>query len=248
MSLGITTEGNRVIGLELDFDKSIPTTIVLQYTRELERKLSPTSSFTGGRRCVFSFSMKVSEFTAFIDEWLSELDSKLVSNDVALEGILNQIGLEESDKRRSVKVPKPDKKTLEALFDFLVTNQEMKDSSGPLFRNGHYALAILEAFKLVNIVVKEISGLSDKDGKDLMFKASNPDQGPLRLSPGSSVSERDEQEGFMHIYAGAMQGIRNPKAHDVIIQEDPIRTLQYLSLASLLTTRAKEARRKDGLV
>jgi len=135
----------------------------------------------------------------------------------------------------------PTDNILKAIFDAVIADPGVKAVSGPLFRDGHYSQSILEAFKLVNNIVKERSGLLEKDGRDLMFGAFATDRGPLRLNPGISVSERDEQEGFMQIYAGAMLGVRNPKAHDNIVQKDPVRTLQYLALASLLAARAKEA-------
>jgi uncharacterized protein (TIGR02391 family) len=127
------------------------------------------------------------------------------------------------------------------LFEMIVPDPDVGSASRQLFLNGHYSQAIFEAFKVVNLIVKQLAGISEKNGKDLMFNAFNLQTGPLRLSRGDSVSARDEQEGFTHIYAGAMQGIRNPKAHDAIEQKDPIRTLQYLALASLLVARAKEA-------
>jgi uncharacterized protein (TIGR02391 family) len=50
-------------------------------------------------------------------------------------------------------------------------------------------------------------------------------------------SEKDEQEGFMYLFMGAMQGIRNPKAHKEIVQNDPFITLEYLGFASFLLKR-----------
>ena len=41
---------------------------------------------------------------------------------------------------------------------------------------------------------------------------------------------------------GAMVGIRNPKAHDNIIQADPYRMLEYLAFASLLMKRVEEGK------
>ena len=128
-------------------------------------------------------------------------------------------------------------------MDTIVSDEDVRKASRQLFLDEHYAQAIFEAFKIVNLLVKKLSGIPEKDGKDLMFSAFNVQTGSLRISPGSSTSERDEQEGFMHIYAGAMQGIRNPKAHDEVTQIEAVRTLQYLALASLLVTRAKAAHR-----
>jgi hypothetical protein len=56
----------------------------------------------------------------------------------------------------------------------------------------------------------------------------------------------DEQEGFMHLYMGAVIGIRNPKAHGMVEQRDPYKTLKYLSFASLLAKRVDEAKLNTG--
>jgi hypothetical protein len=42
------------------------------------------------------------------------------------------------------------------------------------------------------------------------------------------------------LFMGSMEGIRNPKAHENIIQDDPYRTLEYLGFASLLVKIAEE--------
>lgn len=117
--------------------------------------------------------------------------------------------------------------------------------SGRLYTDGHYSQAIFEAFKAVNNYVKEKSGLINHDGKDLMsqaFKISSP---KLRWSKILTESERNEQEGFMFLYMGAMVGIRNPKAHEEIFQHDPIKTLEYLSFASLLAKRVDESEKME---
>jgi Protein of unknown function (Hypoth_ymh) len=47
---------------------------------------------------------------------------------------------------------------------------------------------------------------------------------------------------------GAMQGIRNPKAHDAMPDLPPDRALEYLAMASLLMRRLEEGttRRRRG--
>jgi len=44
----------------------------------------------------------------------------------------------------------------------------------------------------------------------------------------------------MFLFMGAVVGIRNPKAHDEIVQNDPYKTLEYLGFASLLMKRIDE--------
>ncbi len=214
-----------------------------KYTTELLKRLFDTSSYADefNPRVGFAISGGRREFGSLVRDFVDE-----VKRDIA---ILESI----ADRLELIPEPGPEKENAAAvtldsgpsamgkLFDVLVSDEDVKNASRPLFLDGHYAQSIFEAFKVVNLSVKKLSRLHEKDGKDLMFSAFSPQQGPLRIASGSSISAQDEQEGFMHIYAGAMQGIRNPKAHDAVIQTDPVRTLQYLALASLLVTRAKEA-------
>ena len=129
------------------------------------------------------------------------------------------------------------------LFAQMKLHSGIDDCSRALFEGGHYAPAILEAFKRVNIEVKKASGLEGKDGKDLMsqaFRREKEELPVIRLNQLKSVSEKDEQDGFMFIYMGSMLGIRNPKAHDIVKLDDPVKALEYLALASLLMRRLDE--------
>ncbi len=111
--------------------------------------------------------------------------------------------------------------------------------SGRLFKDGHYPQAIFEAFKAVNNFVKQKSRLS-LDGKPLMSKAFSQTDPVIRLNKGKTQSDKDEQEGFMFLFMGAIVGIRNPKGHENSVLNDPYRALEYLCLASLLLRRAEE--------
>ena len=119
-------------------------------------------------------------------------------------------------------------------FALLDIHPRIQKASQKLFLDGHYPQAIEDAFKAVNIFVKEKSERRDLDGKKLMLEVFSKDNPILALNGNSTISEKDEQEGFMHLFAGAIQGIRNPNAHDEIIQRDQKATLQYLAFASLL--------------
>ena len=68
------------------------------------------------------------------------------------------------------------------------------------------------------------------------------DTSPLvQLTPCSSVSERDEQKGYMFIFAGGALAIRNPRGHEDDIEESPDTCLDHLSLASLLLRRLEQS-------
>ncbi len=109
-------------------------------------------------------------------------------------------------------------------------------AANDLFTDGHYASAILEAFKSVDLRVRQLSGI-ESSGKSLMGQALSGDPPPVNLAVETGRSGEDEQEGFKLIFMGAMQGIRNPKAHEAIEQLDPQRALEYLAFASLLMRR-----------
>jgi len=123
----------------------------------------------------------------------------------------------------------------------LIVHCKILEVTSELFSDGHYPQAILEAFKAVDNLVKERSGISDMDGTGLMFRVFPREHPILKINGNSTMSEKDEQDGFMHLFAGAMLGIRNPKAHDFIDQDDPIATLQYLAFASVLYRVAEKA-------
>lgn len=117
------------------------------------------------------------------------------------------------------------------------------------FHGGFYADAVEAALKEVNSRVKRLYKKyrgEEKDGQDLMrkaFTASNP----LLVFEGiDTESGRNVQEGYMQIFAGAMQGIRNPKAHEnmSISREDAVKRL---ILASLLMDKIDEAIRFTNL-
>ena len=119
-------------------------------------------------------------------------------------------------------------------FGELVTDSQLQRISGPLFRGSHFARAVEEAFKCLNNAVKEKSGLADRDGSALMQAAFSAHSPILRLNDLESVSDRDEQRGYMDIFAGSMTGIRNPRAHDPELIDEPDVALELLVLANHL--------------
>ena len=134
-----------------------------------------------------------------------------------------------------------DKETINPimLFDLMDFHPEIVRVSQSQFKSGHYTDAIFNAFKFIEIFAKQKSG-SSKRGTNLMQAIFNENHPIIKLNDMQQDFEIDEQTGFRHIFAGAMMGIRNPKAHADIQQKDPYRTLEYLSLASLLAKRLEE--------
>ena len=115
-----------------------------------------------------------------------------------------------------------------------------------LFIDRHYADAVFSAFKEVNFRVKNIvkSKIGEElDGKSLMFRAFKLGDPIIQLSNHLTETGRNIQEGYMHLFAGSMQGIRNPKAHENIEIEKK-RAVHFLYLASLLMYRIDESDQK----
>jgi len=129
---------------------------------------------------------------------------------------------------------------LEKIFDSLQLHKDIVNVSKQLFLDEHYASAVLEAFKFVNNAVKKKSNINS-DGSPLMSSVFRKDNPILKLNALHSDSDKDEQNGFMYLFMGAMMGIRNPKAHENIVLNDPHRALHYLAFASLLRIRVDEA-------
>lgn len=78
------------------------------------------------------------------------------------------------------------------------------------FLRGDYDTAVFQAFKEVEIAVREACGWgSEVLGVDLMRKAFNPDNGPLT----DQDSPKSERVALSHLFAGAIGYYKNPKSH-----------------------------------
>lgn len=133
----------------------------------------------------------------------------------------------------------PKKKNVK-LFDERKFHASVIFASKRLFCDGYYSQAIFESCKLLNKRVQELSS-SMADGKSLMLSVFSPSAPKIRINTLANQSDRDEQEGFMHIFAGVMQGVRNPKGHEIVDLKEPFRALEYLSLISLLFKKLDDA-------
>ena len=134
------------------------------------------------------------------------------------------------------------KDEVQQIYRRLKLHPRIRKVSETLFKNGLYRNAILDSFIEIEKMTREKSGV-EKTGASLFADAFSPDRPILRLNSLRNRTEKDEQEGFMHIFRGAAIGIRNPKAHDTFIQKDAHRTLEYLCLASLLAKRIDESQK-----
>jgi uncharacterized protein (TIGR02391 family) len=97
--------------------------------------------------------------------------------------------------------------------------------------------ALVEVIDQVKIKTgrpKDANG-RDLDGDNLMNHVFGCDnQRPkIKFNSLKTSLEKAEQRGLMNLYKGIV-GVRDRKAHLNFIQRDPLKTIEYLSLASLL--------------
>lgn len=79
----------------------------------------------------------------------------------------------------------------------------------PIFLTGSYDTAIFEAFKQVEIALKDATGLHNFFGVDLARKAFAVTTGPL----SDGALQNSEQQATSDLFAGAMGSFRNPPGH-----------------------------------
>ncbi|MHB1684164.1 MAG: TIGR02391 family protein [Bacilli bacterium] len=133
-------------------------------------------------------------------------------------------------------------------LDRAVKDPDLYKVVAKLFRDGHHARAVEEAFKLLNNLVKRRIQSSD-DGSKLMKNAFTVNNPELKLNPNVTESERNEQQGYMEILSGCMTGIRNPRAHDHDWEDSEEHALELLTIANhlIMKVRAAERARPKGV-
>ncbi|MGB2808853.1 MAG: TIGR02391 family protein [Sedimentisphaerales bacterium] len=109
------------------------------------------------------------------------------------------------------------------------------------YNNGHLRDAVLNSIIAVFDLIREKTGLKG-DGDRLIGKAFSLEKPYLILSEIDTESGKNDQKGFMQIYKGSFQGIRNPKAHSLAHDITKLKAAQYLVFASLLARRIDEAK------
>ncbi len=107
------------------------------------------------------------------------------------------------------------------------------------FAADEFDAAVLDAFKTVEIAVREAAGFSDKEhGKPMMCKAFGV--GGKLSSPGDTKADSEALSG---LFAGALNRFRNPGAHTKRNFADVLEAMEELMFASRLLRLVDERRR-----
>lgn len=148
-------------------------------------------------------------------------------------GILNRAIKRASLEQQQKKVPIVG---FEHLLHPIITQ-----SSLGLYVQGNLREAVLNSITAIFDLIRFRTG-NHEDGDRLINQVLSPNAPVLILSELETNSGQNDQKGFMQIFKGAYQGIRNPKAHTLNHDLNELKAAQYLVLASLLARRIDESK------
>jgi len=129
-----------------------------------------------------------------------------------------------------------------AAFPQLDLHPRIAAVAGELYRDGHFRNAVLDSAVALTNMVKEKSRVQDRDGVDLMRHVFRPQNPVLAFNALADQSDRDQQEGLMQLFAGAVQALRNPRAHD-LVPDTAEYALESVAFLSFLAKHLDSARR-----
>ncbi len=128
-------------------------------------------------------------------------------------------------------------------YDGLDLHPVIARAASTRYKNQYFADAIESSVKVLNEMVRNKSGITDKDGVDLMQHVFSPKKPILKFNNFSDESDKNEQKGFMDLFTGAVTGLRNPRAHK-IIEDDPEMALEFIAFISLLAKLVDKAKKQ----
>lgn len=175
---------------------------------------------------------------AFVNMSDEDIIQRMEAGRVKVTGILS--GLIGRLKEKREDLSEPVNPAPASYFDRLKLHPRVLDVARKLFLDGHHWEAVFAASKALVNYIKERSGEYSLDGAPLARKVFSRNDPILAFNDLSDQTDMDEQEGMMHLFEGAILGIRNPGGHT--FPEGPAeRAIEYLSLLSLLAYRVQEA-------
>lgn len=141
-------------------------------------------------------------------------------------------------QKHPISSPPGQRTELFGKYDF---HPHIKKVAFKQFEDGYFKEAIqnalVEVIDQVKIKAKHPQNANGRelDGDDLMNHVFGCDNQTPKIKFNSLKTSLDktEQRGIMHLFKGIV-GIRDKKAHLNFVQNDPLKTIEYLSLASLL--------------
>lgn len=153
-----------------------------------------------------------------------------------INGLVSRLQEKKSDLAGGTTLP------VSISFDRFNLHPRIREVSRDLFVDGHPWDAVFAASKALVNYVKERSGRHDLDGAPLMREVFSRNNPVLVFNDLVDQTDRDEQEGMMHLFEGAVLAIRNPGGHS-FPEGSEQRAMEYICFLSLLAYRLQEAKK-----
>lgn len=129
---------------------------------------------------------------------------------------------------------------LQSVFESLDLHPRIASACGTLYRDKHYAEAVLGALLALETFVQEKSGRYDVSAPLLMEQVFSPEAPALAFNALAEQSDRDEQKGLMLLFQGVVFAFRNPRAPTALADSSE-EALEAIALISLLANRLERA-------
>jgi uncharacterized protein (TIGR02391 family) len=167
-----------------------------------------------------------------------EFEAGIPQTITMLEGLIARLEEKRADITQDSSV------RVRTAFEGLDLHQRIADAASELYRDGHYRNAVLDATLALENLVKEKSRRHDLTGAGLMSTVFSKNDPVLAINDLTDQTDRDEQEGIMHLFMGAILGLRNPRAH-ALFDDSAELALEYVALLSLLANTVEKTKRRS---
>ena len=209
--------------------------VLLEYMHSIDFSERPNfmkTSYIRGEHLVPPGDRRHDVSRAIIEAWCWLIQEGLIVPSALAQSEsyeFSRRGLELKDRRQLAAYQQRLRCPKELLHRLLI------EKSWPIFLRGEYDTAVFQAFKELEVAVRQVGGYTNTDiGKDLMRKAFRPsNESPA--GPLTDASEPpEEQKSLQELFAGAFGRMRNPTAHRHGVLLDPLETFEMLVLVSNL--------------
>jgi uncharacterized protein (TIGR02391 family) len=155
---------------------------------------------------------------------------------VMLKGLMDRLGEAREELACNSKA------RTRATFQGPNLHPRIAEASRELYQDSHYRQAVLDGSIALTNYVKEKSRRHELDGASLMSTVFSANSPVLAFNALADQTEKDEQQGMMHLFLGATPALRNPRAHS-IFDDSPELALDAIAFLSMLAKRLDGAKR-----
>jgi len=120
---------------------------------------------------------------------------------------------------------------IERILPEFLLHHRLRSVCMDIFNSGHYQAAVFEAFRVLEVAVRERANYNETDyGTDMISRAFNDERGPLR----DQTATQAERQAMQRLMSGAYGVYKNPSGHRDIELTDPQKAAELLIIASHL--------------